>query len=77
VIRKRELDCLAFAVVVGLLASANNIPAGIITVTNGNDTGPGSLRQAIVDVSPDKTINFAQALLDRFVAPDYPRGRFS
>ena len=33
--------------------------AATITVTNGNDSGSGSLRQAIVDASPGDTINFA------------------
>src|SRR3954463_6741534 len=56
--------CLAFAfvVVVGLLVSANNIPAATITVANENDSGSGSLRQAIIDASPDYTINFAPSL---------------
>ena len=33
-----------------------------ITVTNGNDSGPGSLRQAIIDASPGDTINFAPSV---------------
>jgi hypothetical protein len=32
--------------------------AAIITVTNSNDNGPGSLRQAIIDAAPGDTINF-------------------
>jgi len=35
-----------------------NRPANIITVTNGNDSGPGSLRQALVDANDGDTINF-------------------
>ena len=33
-------------------------PANTITVTNGNDSGPGSLRQAIADAQDGDTINF-------------------
>jgi hypothetical protein len=36
-----------------------NRPANTITVTNTNDTGPGSLRQALADVNDGDTINFA------------------
>jgi hypothetical protein len=35
-----------------------NRPATTITVTNGNDSGPGSLRQAIADAQDGDTINF-------------------
>src|SRR5258707_4082474 len=35
-----------------------NRPAITITVTNGNDSGPGSLRQALVDANDGDTINF-------------------
>ena len=33
--------------------------ADIITVTNTNDSGPGSLRQALADANDGDTINFA------------------
>lgn len=33
-------------------------PANTITVTNGNDSGPGSLRQALADAQDSDTINF-------------------
>src|SRR5437870_1620317 len=36
--------------------------ADIITVTNGNDSGPGSLRQALADANGGDTINFDPAL---------------
>src|SRR3982750_3722011 len=36
-----------------------NRPANTITVTNTNDSGPGSLRQALVDANDGDTINFA------------------
>jgi hypothetical protein len=42
-----------------LLLSAINTAAATITVTNGNDSGAGSLRQAIIGASPGDTINFA------------------
>ena len=35
-----------------------NRPATTITVTNGNDSGPGSLRQALADATDGDTINF-------------------
>ena len=35
-----------------------NRPATTITVTNGNDSGPGSLRQALADAQDGDTINF-------------------
>src|SRR6478609_7817603 len=35
-----------------------NLPATTITVTNGNDSGPGSLRQALADANDGDTINF-------------------
>ena len=34
-------------------------PPAVITVTNGNDSGPGSLRQALVQANDGDTINFA------------------
>src|SRR6476620_5398616 len=33
--------------------------ADIITITNTNDSGPGSLRQALADANDGDTINFA------------------
>jgi hypothetical protein len=36
-----------------------NRPASVITVTNTNDSGPGSLRQALADANNGDTINFA------------------
>ena len=35
-----------------------NRPANVITVTNGDDSGPGSLRQALADANDGDTINF-------------------
>src|SRR4029453_9680703 len=46
-------------VIAALLLSATDTPAATITVTNGNDHGPGSLRQAILNAAPGDTINFA------------------
>src|SRR5215467_6682097 len=58
----RRILCLLFLVapvvaVVGALA-----PANIILVTNTNDSGPGSLRQALVDANDGDTINFDSSL---------------
>jgi hypothetical protein len=39
-------------------ALATSVYANIITVTNGNDSGPGSLRQALADANDGDTINF-------------------
>jgi hypothetical protein len=39
-----------------------NRPATTITVTNGNDSGPGSLRQALADANDGDTINFAPSV---------------
>ena len=41
-----------------LCAVAFSTQANIITVTNTNDSGPGSLRQALVDAQDGDTINF-------------------
>jgi len=46
--------CLAL-----LCAAAVSAHANIITVTNTNDNGPGSLRQALIDANDGDTINFA------------------
>src|SRR5438046_4263970 len=42
-----------------LCAIAAHARADTITVTNTNDSGPGSLRQALVDANDGDTINFA------------------
>ena len=49
-------------VIGALLLSATDAPAATITVTNGNDSGSGSLRHAILDASPGDTINFAPSV---------------
>ena len=49
-------------VIGALLLSATSAPAVTIAVTNGNDSGSGSLRQAIVGASPGDTINFAPSV---------------
>ena len=46
-------------VIAALLLNTISARAATITVTKGNDSGSGSLRQAIVDASPGDTINFA------------------
>ena len=48
---------IPFAVAQRTTAKGNR-SANIITVTNGNDTGPGSLRQALADANDGDTINF-------------------
>src|SRR4029453_13433713 len=49
-------------VIAVLLLSATNAAAATITVTNQNDSGVGSLRQAIIAASPGDTINFAPSV---------------
>jgi hypothetical protein len=61
-VNRRVFRCWRFylaCVIAALLLNATSARAATITVTNGNDSGPGSLRQAIVDASPGDTINFA------------------
>ncbi|HVH91235.1 MAG TPA: hypothetical protein VM783_07610, partial [Candidatus Acidoferrum sp.] len=48
-----------FCMTAAFLLSATDTLAATITVTNGNDYGPGSLRQAILNASSGDTINFA------------------
>ena len=45
-----------------LLVVGNALPANIIVVTNTNDSGSGSLRQALVDANDGDTINFDSSL---------------
>jgi len=49
--------CFAF-----VCASAVAVHASVITVTNTNDSGLGSLRQALADANDGETINFDAAL---------------
>ena len=51
---------MRFAVISGLLVCAMAIQTGAatITVTNTNDSGPGSLRQALADANDGDTISF-------------------
>jgi hypothetical protein len=50
---------LLFVLVVLSIATGRDVQAATITVFNGNDSGAGSLRQAIFDASSGDTINFA------------------
>ena len=64
-VNRRVFRCwrfyLAF-VIAALLLNTTSARAATITVTNGNDSRSGSLRQAIVDASPGDTINFAPSV---------------
>ncbi len=50
---------LAACCVVAMSLTTPAHSAAIVTVTNGSDAGPGSLRQAIISASSGDTINFA------------------
>src|SRR5215216_4533483 len=54
--------CLVLACVVTISASAN-----VITVTNTNDSGQGSLRQALVDANDGDTVNFDCSLQNQTI----------
>ena len=58
---KFEIKRMRFALISVLLlcAMARQTDAATITVTNTNDSGPGSLRQAIANANNGDTINFA------------------
>ena len=45
-----------------------NRPANVITVTNTNDSGPSSLRQALADANDGDTINFDVSLKGQTIA---------
>jgi hypothetical protein len=55
-IRRKQLAILSTLL---FCASAMPTQAATITVTNRNDSGPGSLRQALRDANDDDTITFA------------------
>jgi hypothetical protein len=49
-------------------SAKGNRPATTITVTNTNDSGPGSLRQAVADANDGDTINFDVSLKGQTIA---------
>jgi hypothetical protein len=51
--------CAVCALAMAVLAGAGNARAATLAVTSLNDSGPGSLRQAIADASPSDTIIFS------------------
>ena len=55
--------CVAVVGALVLSLTALGAPqAAAIEVTNTNDSGAGSLRQALIDAQPDDTITFASGL---------------
>jgi hypothetical protein len=59
---RRHRTLLLASVVSGLLMNAAPAQATTLTVTSGNDSGAGTLRQAILDASSGDTINFVTGL---------------
>lgn len=61
---------LILVLLVGLLGVVPSAPvyAATLTVTNGNDSGAGSLRQAILDAALGDTIGFDPSLAGRTIA---------
>ena len=61
--------CLSLRVCFALVCVATiSIHADTTTVTNTNDSGPGSLRQALADAIDGETINFDPALNGRNIS---------
>ena len=61
---------LVVALSAALVLSFGRVPvahAAYLTVTNANDSGPGSLRQTITDASPGDTIVFVRDLRDQTI----------
>jgi hypothetical protein len=57
--KKRTVQFSLFSLGVAFICALNtSVCANIITVTNTNDNGPGSLRQALVDANRGDTITF-------------------
>ncbi len=58
---KKNLILVSILFLIGHLTVASN-QAATLTVTNKNNSGAGSFRQAIIDAAPGDTINFAAGL---------------
>jgi hypothetical protein len=67
---------LALALLLAVAALVSPAPpalaAATLTVTNANDSGPGSLRQAIADATPGDAITFSPTLAGHTVALEAP-----
>lgn len=60
---------ISFLTAIGILALMTSAHAAVITVTNTNDSGPGSLRQAIIDANA--TVDFDT--IEFHIAPGGPQ----
>jgi hypothetical protein len=59
---KRRIVPILTMLLCAAMASVQSARAAIITVTNVNDSGPGSLRQALAMANDGDTINFDSSL---------------
>ena len=60
--------CLIPCALAQRTTAKGNRPVNVITVTNTNDSGPGSLRQALADANDGDTINFDVSLKGQTIA---------
>jgi hypothetical protein len=64
--RKKEMKTKnrisAACAIAVLLLSATDTPAATVTATNGDDSGPGSLRQAILSAASGDTVNVSPSI---------------
>ena len=76
ILRHRTARLLAIC---GILLGSIIVAQAAITVTSLNDSGPGSLRQAIADAAPGDTIDFADlnsGIAVKRIIADGNNGRF-
>jgi hypothetical protein len=58
------MSLLLIPLLFAAIVSVQNLQATTIIVTNTNDNGPGSLRQALADANNGDAINFDSCLME-------------